>query len=72
MATIGKTMNAEPGVSTRMGNVGARSSASRIATSAELIASTIAWNARPASTERPETPVALNTAKSRVRSITWR
>ena len=65
-------MNADSGSSTRIGMNGARISDKMIATTVASNASTTACTARPNASERPVMPVALNTAKSRVRSIACR
>ena len=66
------TMYADLGIVTAIDIAGVSANESTYAATAAHNASAIAWNAKPNRSVRVVTPVALNTAKSRERSIAWR
>ena len=67
-AITGNNRNADVGTTTRMGNTGTSTKDSRPPSTAASTATMTACRQSPASTERVDTPTALSTAKSRVRS----
>ena len=64
----GSRRNALVGTTTSIGNVGARPNDNTAPRIAATTATITACSASPPSTDRVDTPTALNTAKSRTRS----